>query len=221
MTDRDRGVLTEADREYLRGEKELSEGSEFNTKRRIRRRVKNALLDFSILFDHLDQEERRKIFTSAEEEREPFIEALSAFFAFVYRETYPTTHIPSFKYFLKEGIRRAERDMAGTDLHEVDVKFDVTPISINSIDLDDVAHKVRFGKWEELSEVEMRHFLKVAQYVEGFSPDDVPQAFRERHEALLEEANEGMAKRQKELREKQRPGADSTTSQTTDNNGTE
>lgn len=62
---RERGVLSPADREYLRGDKsELSEGSEYNTKRRIRNRVRNSLLDFTLLFEHLDESEREKIFGS-------------------------------------------------------------------------------------------------------------------------------------------------------------
>lgn len=61
--ERERGVLSSADRRYLRkGGDDLSEGSEYNTKRRIRRRVENSLLDFTILFEELEEEEREKIF---------------------------------------------------------------------------------------------------------------------------------------------------------------
>lgn len=64
MSDAERGrsFLTEDDREYLRGEKALSEGSEYNRKRMIRERVENALLDFTILFNHWDDDERAKVF---------------------------------------------------------------------------------------------------------------------------------------------------------------
>lgn len=60
--DRPRGILTPADRAYLQGERELTEGSEFNTQRRIRQRVYNSILDFTILFDHMDEQERQKVF---------------------------------------------------------------------------------------------------------------------------------------------------------------
>jgi len=57
-----RSFLTAKDREYLHGNADLSEGSEYNVKRRIRRRIAAAFLDFSLLFDHLDEEEAEKIF---------------------------------------------------------------------------------------------------------------------------------------------------------------
>lgn len=44
--ERERGILSQADREYLDGHKELSEQGERDTRYRIRKRVKNAILDF-------------------------------------------------------------------------------------------------------------------------------------------------------------------------------
>ena len=49
--DRDRGVLTQSDREFLLGRKsDYTEQSRRQKRSRIRRRVRNAVLDFSILF---------------------------------------------------------------------------------------------------------------------------------------------------------------------------
>lgn len=64
--ERKRGILTPADRRYLRGDEELTEGSEYNTRRRIRERVRNSILDFAILYDHLDESDRSKIFKTDE-----------------------------------------------------------------------------------------------------------------------------------------------------------
>ena len=64
--ERKRGILTPADRRYLRGDEELTEGSEYNTRRRIRERVRNSILDFAILYDHLDESDLSKIFKTDE-----------------------------------------------------------------------------------------------------------------------------------------------------------
>lgn len=47
-TERDRGILTERDREYLLGEidDELSENAEYQKRYQIRQRIRNAMLDF-------------------------------------------------------------------------------------------------------------------------------------------------------------------------------
>lgn len=63
--ERDRGILSPADRKYLQGGREYdSEGTEYNTKRRIRKRVREGILDFTLLFNELEHEEREKIFGS-------------------------------------------------------------------------------------------------------------------------------------------------------------
>jgi hypothetical protein len=66
QSERPRSFLTEEDREYLRGESELKEGSEYNTKRRIRERTDSALRDFTLLFDHLEDSEQDKIFEASD-----------------------------------------------------------------------------------------------------------------------------------------------------------
>ena len=64
--DRDRGFLTEADREYLLGESNVEPQShtERKTRERIRNRAKNCLMDFAILFKHLEDRDRKQIFDS-------------------------------------------------------------------------------------------------------------------------------------------------------------
>lgn len=57
-----RGILSTADREYLRGERELTKESERHARRRIRERVRTAVEDFSILWTHLPDEELEAIF---------------------------------------------------------------------------------------------------------------------------------------------------------------
>ena len=53
-------VLTDSQREYLRGEKEPSNPREYD--RRIRNRLEAAMSDFALLFEHMDEKEVRKTF---------------------------------------------------------------------------------------------------------------------------------------------------------------
>jgi len=57
-------ILTNAQREYLNGEKDYRPSVERQVQRRIRERIEQGLADFTTLFDKLDQEEVRKIFGS-------------------------------------------------------------------------------------------------------------------------------------------------------------
>ncbi|MBC9988403.1 hypothetical protein E4P24_18840 [Haloferax sp. AS1] len=63
--DRDRGILTPDDRTYLRGEKEYSsEQSEIDARYRIRKRIKDSILDFSVILSNLSQKDREQVFRS-------------------------------------------------------------------------------------------------------------------------------------------------------------
>lgn len=62
--DRDRGILTPTDREFLLGESEIESKSqsERNARARIRKRLRNAVLDFPILLEHLEDRDLKQVF---------------------------------------------------------------------------------------------------------------------------------------------------------------
>lgn len=62
--DRDRGFLTTADRQYLRGASSLEEKShsERRARERIRDRFLNALYDMTIVAEHLEKRDRDQVF---------------------------------------------------------------------------------------------------------------------------------------------------------------
>lgn len=62
QSDRDRGVLSKADREFLLGEKDLTDQSTVNTRYRIRNRVRNGVYDFVLLELSLGNDDKRQIF---------------------------------------------------------------------------------------------------------------------------------------------------------------
>ena len=65
MTDdeRGRGILSAADREFLRSDpEEYSRQARHGREDAIADRVRNAILDFSLLFEHTDREDRERIY---------------------------------------------------------------------------------------------------------------------------------------------------------------
>jgi hypothetical protein len=73
MTSRKNAMLTTEDRRWLSGEKtyegEHAKQQRYQRRRDIRERIYNSLLDFSILFEHLEDDECRKLFGSPETRR--------------------------------------------------------------------------------------------------------------------------------------------------------
>jgi hypothetical protein len=60
---RDRGILTSADRSFRNGEAELrNEQSRRDARYRIRNRLSNAILDFQILLNSLDEKDSESVF---------------------------------------------------------------------------------------------------------------------------------------------------------------
>lgn len=64
MAKRKSSILTDKQREYLQGERDEPPSNKSQFKGRIRERIKEGLLDFHLLFEHLSQEEITKIFGS-------------------------------------------------------------------------------------------------------------------------------------------------------------
>lgn len=63
--DRERGILAEADRGYLLEKEEYgSRQTRYERRKAIRERVREGLIDFTLLFDELEHDEREKIFGS-------------------------------------------------------------------------------------------------------------------------------------------------------------
>jgi hypothetical protein len=70
--DRDRGVLTPADRRYLLGEADIEPKStiERQTRERIRNRLANSVLDLALLYAHLEDRDLRQVFAADLEEHD-------------------------------------------------------------------------------------------------------------------------------------------------------
>ncbi|HMB51303.1 MAG TPA: hypothetical protein VKM69_11655 [Natronoarchaeum rubrum] len=125
--DRDRGVLTPADRGYLLGETEMShEQSKRNAEARIRNRIREGIVDFDLLVHSLDRKDRRQVFESATDDDETFVDGVTAMLSFAYIGL--KEQGVDFERVLVPAVSGAERAY-GIDQQSanvtVDVEFDV------------------------------------------------------------------------------------------------
>ncbi|WP_430639366.1 hypothetical protein [Haloferax volcanii] len=127
--DRERGILTTTDRQYLLNEADIEPGTqaERDTRQRIRNRAYSALLDFELLLQHLEPRDRRQIFEQRTEkgtEREwAVLESVDAAIAFLFLGMGDIGQEDrEFAKHVENGIRRAyaERDVV---LEEVDCEI--------------------------------------------------------------------------------------------------
>lgn len=150
--ERDRGVLSSADREYLRGDRDLSSvQAERNARARIRARVYDALLDFEVLVEHLEARDRELVFgkrASGADGTEAF-DAFVSTLAFLYRGLDETDL--DFETVLREGVNLAEADNDRAATVDYDVTF-------HALDADHLREKVAAG--ESLSLPEIAHLYQ-------------------------------------------------------------
>jgi len=110
---RDRGILTPTDRDFLRGEKEY-ENPETASHRRsdIRQRVLDSIADFKLLVEELEERDRERIFDATDEN--PYSQGLTDIVVFLclgldenIRPDPNDFRLPEFESELRDGLRRA------------------------------------------------------------------------------------------------------------------
>ena len=156
--DRPRGILTPSDRDFLLERKtDYTEHSMKQKRNRIRRRVRNAVLDFSILFEYMEERDRETVFDPDDDERDAYTQGITDMLAFLHLGTVGY-HTP-FKDMLAEGVGKAEQRLAGSNYRMVDVEFNVEPVG--QIDVDDVVEKLESEEFAELTDEELRAFVRL------------------------------------------------------------
>ena len=149
--DRDRGILSEADRTYLRGDADLaSVQSERNTRGRIRDRIYQSVLDFELLVEHLAERDRRLVFEKrfGEIDGTEAFDALVSAVAFLYRAIGDTDL--DFETVLHEAINVAE----AKDERAATVGLDLT---FHSLSAEQLRHKLERGETLSLTEIAYLH----------------------------------------------------------------
>jgi hypothetical protein len=193
--ERGRGVLTQSDREFLLGRKsDYTEQSRRQKRSRIRERVRNAVLDFSILFEHLDERDREMVFDPDDDHREAYTRGITDVLAFLHLGT--IGYYTPFKHMLAEGVNRAEQALAGSEYRLVNVEFNVDPVG--RIDVDEVVDKLDDGRFAELTDEELQAFVRLLGDADAFSADDVREDLREQMSSYV--AGVEAARRRREER---------------------
>lgn len=107
LLEKDRGIFTKGDRQYLLGEKEYSTDQAVRSKHQdIRTRIKNVIFDFNFL-RRISQRDRRLIFENMD--RGILLQSVSQFVAFIYSGI--DGDVEFIEAAVEQGIFNAERGM--------------------------------------------------------------------------------------------------------------
>jgi hypothetical protein len=195
--DRPRGVLSKDDRQFLRGKKEYEHvESNANARSRIRERIINAFLDFTLIDVYLEDRDRERVFDAfdadhvwggdadlyADEATQ--IGALDDVIAFIYRET--IDRHPPFEKILERGVTQGENDPGAVYLGQYVVEFEVEEIEPENLDVDSIVERVEAGQVDTLTEAEMAAFVQLFATSDAFDSDVVREEFWRRMEQLGE-----------------------------------
>ncbi|WP_121822888.1 hypothetical protein [Halostella salina] len=158
---RDRGVLTPADRAFLRGEATLrSEQSAYDARYRIRRRLRNAVLDLALLFERMESRDRERVFAD-----DDLDDALVDALALLYRGVGDGDR--SRRATFVEAVHRAERQCGAT---AVSATFEVERTTAS---VDETVEKIAQGAYRDLTEAELRAFAHHCGEREDVDVDDL------------------------------------------------
>ena len=198
--DRPRGILTPSDRDFLLGRKtDYTEHSKKQKRNRIRRRVRNAVLDFSILYECLEDRDRKTVFDPDDEDRDAYTRGITDILGFLHLGT--MGYVTPFKDMLSEGVAKSEQRLAGSDYRMVRVEFNVDPVG--QIDVDEMIEKIEADEFERITDEELRAFVRLLSMSDEFAPDDVREGLNERVDEFVAEIRESEDRRDQAVEELQ------------------
>jgi hypothetical protein len=196
---RDRGILTPDDRKFLEGKKEYSsKQSEVDARYRIRKRIKNGLLDFSLILGRLSGDDRSQIFKSnapgesrkerlSSEDLEEFVKqtrfirGIEHTIGFLYLGILDLGW--NFEEVLEAGIKAGE-EKRGAVVESVSVQIEVEH---SEPDVNELMKKLQSG--EGITAEEMRTLIRSGE--SDIDSDVLDKMFESISEELSEEIDEG------------------------------
>jgi len=175
---RPRGILNERERRYLRGEADIESRSqtERDIRATIRTRLRHALFDFALLFDHMADRDISQVFDPRAEDSGAMRTAIENTIGFFYRAT--IDYHPPFHYLAKEGIQRAEQQHFD---RYVQATVDVEATA--PIDPDRIREKMMGAREERLTPEEAMWIAETTVASGDIAFDDLEQA----HEQVREQ----------------------------------
>jgi len=117
-----------------------------------------------------------------DEHREEYTRGITNVLAFLHLGT--MGYYTPFKHMLAEGVNRAEQELAGSDYRMVSVEFNVDPVG--NIDVDAVLEKLEEERFEEITDEELRAFVRLLAETGVVSTDEMRPAMKEHMETFVE-----------------------------------
>jgi hypothetical protein len=158
-----RGILTTADREFLLGEKKLkSSQSEYNKRSDIRKRVLDGLLDLSLIYRELSEQDRTQIFHPENynrQENRQLAEALRDTIALIYQETGVGKHdipVDTFEMLLRHAMR---------NIHGPFTRIEFKVTYPKAVSIGRIVAKIEADALHELSEQELFFYVRAQKWV--------------------------------------------------------
>lgn len=166
--ERGRGILTPSDRKYLLGESEPgSTQSEYNTRSRIRKRIRNALHDLDLILITLEERDLDHIFTPEDKDTREVLDIQRGLegaigLAFYVAQNYSDSYA-LFERLLRKGIHKALPEEDAFLSHTVDFNI-LTP---RPVDVERIAYKIESFRIADLAEEELRFYVFVQSRSDG------------------------------------------------------
>lgn len=145
--ERERGILTPADRAFLHGEKEdLAEQSKRDARYRIRKRTRDGLIDLGTIYEHLDDDDRQLVFEELEDDERSIV--FHGGIALLFRGLVDIADSISeatsqFETFIESAITRSILRI--DDDYLVDLEVDID-LDYYQPDLDELKRKYELGE---------------------------------------------------------------------------
>jgi len=195
MTDgeRGRGVLSTADRDFLRSDRdEYSRQARHGREDAIANRVRNAILDFGLLFEHTDREDRERIYEELPDGTHG-TDGLVAAMSFLYESTLSGDRGP-FNALIELGVRQVVRQSLDRDNEDGAPRVSVNPGSLEinvqpatDPDMRDVIDKLERGTHvRNLADSEKLALLDWYRRADEFDPE-IALREQERFAELLDD----------------------------------
>lgn len=194
-TDRPRGILTEADRDYLISDKSgYTHQAQHKRKKALRERIENALLDFALIENHLDEELREEILTPFDttnvfdndielySSEQHYTSAISNLIAFLYRETKEETGFnPSFSMSLENGIVKGEFEPGTAYYGSYNVDIDITFENLpdREINVKSITERAKQDGANTLNKAEMASVIEILARSGSVNPGELQDEFQE------------------------------------------
>lgn len=194
--DRPRGLLSSADREYLADPEEYVETRTRQSAKERRdfteERVRNGLLDFSLLLAHLDKDGAEDLLSMGEgEESERILDGLRDTLAFIYYATHDRPEPFDFETLLETAVNRANEREHDIQPPAVDVTLEVEDVPVSTYP--EIYGRLRQGGYGDLSDGELR--LIVRTLLDAGVP--VAELFDESMQEIMAAGEDGGAPEQR------------------------